>query len=84
MLVICINCEGTVHQDEVPPGQIINQHYYLEVLQCVGEKVSQKNTHIDGRAGLVASLLTIFWHKLLRQKFLPLKTWLWSPPSILA
>jgi hypothetical protein len=55
MWVICIDCEGTVHQDEVPPGQIINQHYYLEVLQCVREEVSQKNTHIDGRAGLVAS-----------------------------
>jgi hypothetical protein len=74
MLVICIDCEGNGHQDEVPPGQIINQHYYWEVLQCVREKVSQKNTHIDGWAGLVASPLPVCWHKLLRQQFLPLKT----------
>jgi Transposase. len=42
MLVIFINCEGIVHQEEVPPGQIINRHYSWEVLQCVMEQVSPK------------------------------------------
>jgi hypothetical protein len=52
MLVICIDCEGTVHQDEVPPGQIINQHYYLEVFQCVREEVSQKKKTLTLMVGL--------------------------------
>jgi hypothetical protein len=33
MLVIFFGCEGIVHQEFVPPGQTVNQHYSLEVLK---------------------------------------------------
>jgi hypothetical protein len=31
-VVIFFDCEGIVHQEFIPPGQTVNQHYYLEVL----------------------------------------------------
>jgi hypothetical protein len=30
MLVIFFDSEGIVHQEFVPPGQTVDQHYYLE------------------------------------------------------
>jgi multidrug resistance efflux pump len=38
MLVI-FDCEGIVHQEFVPPGQMVNQHYYLEILKCLRKQV---------------------------------------------
>jgi hypothetical protein len=37
MLVIFFDWEGIVHQELVPPGQTVNQHYYQEVLQNLRE-----------------------------------------------
>jgi hypothetical protein len=37
MLMIFFDCEGTVHQEFVPPGQTVNQYYYLEVLKRLRE-----------------------------------------------
>jgi hypothetical protein len=42
MLVIFFDCEGIVHQEFVPPGQTVNQHYYLEVLKRLREQVRRK------------------------------------------
>jgi hypothetical protein len=42
MLVIFFDCEGTVHQEFVPPGQTMNQNYYLEVLKRLREHVHRK------------------------------------------
>jgi histone-lysine N-methyltransferase SETMAR len=42
MLVIFFDCEGTVHQEFVPPGQTVNQYYYLDVLKRLREQVRRK------------------------------------------
>jgi histone-lysine N-methyltransferase SETMAR len=42
MLAIFFEREGIVHQEFVPPGQTVNQHYYLEVLKCLREQVHRK------------------------------------------
>jgi transposase len=42
MLVIFFDCEGSVHQEFVPPGQTVNQHYYLEVWKRLREQVHRK------------------------------------------
>jgi hypothetical protein len=39
MLVIFSDCEDIIHQEFVPPGQMVNQHCNLEVLQCLREQV---------------------------------------------
>jgi hypothetical protein len=45
MLEIFIDREGIAHLEEVPPGQIINQNYYWEVLECVRVQVKPKKKH---------------------------------------
>jgi hypothetical protein len=42
MLVIFFDCEGIVHQEFVPPGQTVNQHYNMEVLKHLREQVHLK------------------------------------------
>jgi hypothetical protein len=42
MLVILFDCEGTVHQEFVPPGLTVNQHHYLQVLKRLREQVRRK------------------------------------------
>jgi hypothetical protein len=39
MLVIFFDCWGTVHEEFVPPGRMVNQHCYWQVLQCLREQV---------------------------------------------
>jgi hypothetical protein len=39
MLIIFSDCESIIHQESVPPGQMVNQHYYWEVLQCLMKQV---------------------------------------------
>jgi hypothetical protein len=41
-MLIFSDCEGIVHQEFVPPGQTVNQHYYLEVLKRLREQVRRK------------------------------------------
>jgi hypothetical protein len=43
MLVTSSDCEGTVHQEFVPPGQTVSQHYYWKVSKCLREQVCQKH-----------------------------------------
>jgi histone-lysine N-methyltransferase SETMAR len=42
MLVIFFDCEGTVHQEFVPPGQTVEHNFYLEVLKRLREQVRRK------------------------------------------
>jgi hypothetical protein len=42
MLVTFSDCEGTVHQEFVPRGQTVNQHYCLDVLKRSREQVHRK------------------------------------------
>jgi hypothetical protein len=80
MLVIFSGCEGIVHQEFVPPGQTVNQHYYLEVLKRLREQVRRKHPerwgnqdwllHHDNVLAQLLCLCRDFW---------PLKTWLWPP-----
>jgi hypothetical protein len=43
MLVMFFDCDGTVHQKFVRPGQTVNQHYYLEVFKRLREQVRRKH-----------------------------------------
>jgi hypothetical protein len=43
MLVIFFDCEGTVNQDFVPPGQPVNRHNYLEVLNRLRRQIRRKH-----------------------------------------
>jgi hypothetical protein len=83
MVVIFFECEGTVHQEFVPPGQTVNQHYYREVLQCLTEQIHQKVQN-DGGTTTCSFNMTICWCTLLCRcsNFWPLKTRLWSPPAL--
>jgi hypothetical protein len=42
VLVIFFDCEGIVHQQFVPPGQTVNQHYCWEVLKRLREQVPER------------------------------------------
>jgi hypothetical protein len=46
MLVILFDCEDIVHQEFVPPGQTVNQSYYLEVLKLLREQVRRKRLEL--------------------------------------
>jgi hypothetical protein len=48
MLVISFGCEGIVHQEFVPPGTMVNQHYYQELLWHIRDKSAEKVQN-DGR-----------------------------------
>jgi FMN phosphatase YigB (HAD superfamily) len=41
MLVLFFDFEGTLHQEFVPPGQTVNQHY-LEFLKRLREQIRRK------------------------------------------
>ena len=43
MLVIYFERSGIVHREMFPPGLMVNQHYYQEVLQCLRQEVCQKH-----------------------------------------
>jgi histone-lysine N-methyltransferase SETMAR len=43
MVVMFFDCDGTVHQEFVPPSQTVNQHYYLEVFKRLREQVRRKH-----------------------------------------
>jgi histone-lysine N-methyltransferase SETMAR len=42
MLINCVDVSGIVHYEFVPPGQNVNQAYYLELLKRFREKVGRK------------------------------------------
>jgi hypothetical protein len=46
MLVIFFDCEGTVHQKFLPPGQTVNQHHYLEGLKRLRGQVRRKRPEL--------------------------------------
>jgi hypothetical protein len=54
MLGIFFVCEGIVHQEFIPPGQVVNQHFYREVLQHL-EGTSLPKTFGTMEVGLVHS-----------------------------
>jgi hypothetical protein len=37
------DCEGAVYQEFVPPGQTVNQHYYLDILKRLREQFCRKH-----------------------------------------
>jgi hypothetical protein len=42
MLVIFFDCEGIFHQEFIPPGQTVNQHYYLVVWKHLREQIRRE------------------------------------------
>lgn len=46
MMIVFFDIHGIVYLHWVPEGQTINQHYYLEVLAQLREKIRKKTTRI--------------------------------------
>jgi len=42
MLIVFFNVQGIMHWEFVPPGQTVNQEFYLEVLKRMKENVQRK------------------------------------------
>ena len=42
MRITFFDDQGMVHHEFVPQGQIVNQHFYKEVLTCLVNKIRQK------------------------------------------
>ena len=52
LLVSFFNVDGIVHREFVPPGQTVNQQFYLNVLKMLRESMRRKrpeNWQIEGR-----------------------------------
>ncbi|CAB0013034.1 unnamed protein product, partial [Nesidiocoris tenuis] len=46
-LLFCFfDCRGVVHSEFVPPGQTVNQHFYLEVLKRLRESIRKKRADL--------------------------------------
>jgi len=46
MLIVFFNVRGIVHWEFVPPGQTVNQEFYLEVLRRLRENVRRKHPEL--------------------------------------
>lgn len=46
MLICFFDIRGIVHSEFVPPGQTVNQHYYLQVLKRLRESIRKKRTNL--------------------------------------
>ena len=46
MLIALFNIRGIVHREFVPPGQAVNQEFYLEVLRRLRENVWKKHPEL--------------------------------------
>ena len=43
MLIRFFDANGIVHKEFVPPGQTVNQQFYLEVLKILRDRVRKKD-----------------------------------------
>jgi hypothetical protein len=48
-MVIFVNSQGIIHKEFVPPGQIVNKEYYVEVLSCLFQRIRQVRPRFQGR-----------------------------------
>jgi len=46
MLIVFFEVRGIVHREFIPPGQTVNQEYYLEVLRRLRENVQRKRPEL--------------------------------------
>ena len=46
MLIVFFDVRGIVHREFVPPGQTVNQGFYLEVLRRSGDNVRRKRPEL--------------------------------------
>jgi len=46
MLIVFFDVQGIVHREFIPPGQTVNQEFYLEVLRQFREKVLRKHPEL--------------------------------------
>ena len=46
MLIVFFDVRGIVHREFVPPGQTVNQEFYLEVLRRLRENVRRKRPEL--------------------------------------
>ncbi|PNF23469.1 Mariner Mos1 transposase [Cryptotermes secundus] len=46
MLICFFDVNGIVHKEFVPPGQTVNQHFYLDVLRRLRERVRRKRSEM--------------------------------------
>jgi hypothetical protein len=51
MIYFC-DVDGIVHRKFVPPRQIVNQQFYLNVLKQLYETACDENVQKSGRAGI--------------------------------
>jgi len=46
MLIVFFDVRGIVHQEFIPPGQTVNQEFYLDVLRRLRENVRRKRPEL--------------------------------------
>lgn len=46
MLTNCFDCEGIIHHEFLPHGQIVNKEYYLRVMKMLREAVRRKRSDL--------------------------------------
>ena len=54
-------CEGIIHHELVPRGQMVNKEYYLKVMKRLREAVRRKR-HDLWRGKNWCSIITTLWH----------------------
>jgi hypothetical protein len=62
-ILMFFDCEGIFHQEFVPLGQMVNQHYYQEILQLLEGTSLPLISHLNSGASTLCIVnATVFGH----------------------